>query len=126
MKPKSTVLVIDDNAEIIGALNDFLAKKAYRVITASNGLEGLKLLESEGEKVQLIVTDLVMPFISGVGLISIVKKKYPQMPVIAITGWGEYPEALAAEAQADVVIEKPFELKLLHEHIQKLLQPSKE
>ena len=69
----------------------------------------------------LVVTDLVMPNISGVAIISIVKEKYPKVPVIAITGWGEHPEALANEAKADIVLEKPFELDELNHIINDLL-----
>ena len=117
------LLIIDDNKEILTALTDFLSKKKYDVVSASDGLDGLKLLETEQQGFDLIITDLVMPNISGVGLISIIKKKYPDMPVIAITGWGEHPEALATEAQADRVLEKPFELSELDPLIMELLSP---
>ena len=62
-----------------------------------------------------------MPSISGVAIISIVKEKYPQIPIIAITGWGEHPESLAAEARADIVMEKPFDLSELHNKVEELL-----
>jgi len=117
------LLIIDDNEEILKALYDFFSKKKYEVVSASDGLDGLKLLETEKQGFDLIITDLVMPNISGVGLISIIKKKYPDMPVIAITGWGEHPEALATEAQADRVLEKPFELSELDTLIRELLSP---
>ena len=117
------LLVIDDNKEILNALYDFFSKKKYEVVSASDGLDGLKLLETEKQGFDLIITDLVMPNISGVGLISIIKKKYPDMPVIAITGWGEHPEALATEAQADRVLEKPFELSELDTLIRELISP---
>jgi len=117
------LLIIDDNKEILNALYDFFSKKKYEVVSASDGLDGLKLLETEKQGFDLIITDLVMPNISGVGLISIIKKKYPDMQVIAITGWGEHPEALATEAQADRVLEKPFELSELDTLIRELLSP---
>ena len=117
------LLVIDDNKEILNALYDFFSKKKYEVVSASDGLDGLKLLETDKQGFDLIITDLVMPNISGVGLISIIKKKYPDMPVIAITGWGEHPEALATEAQANRVLEKPFELSELDTLIRELLSP---
>ena len=115
------LLVIDDNKEILTALNDFLSKKNYDVVSASDGLDGLKLLETEKQGFDLVITDLIMPNISGVGLISIIKKKFPDIPVIAITGWGEHPEALATEAQADRVLEKPFDLSELDTLIRELL-----
>ena len=115
------LLIIDDNKEILKALTDFLSKKKYDVVSASDGLDGLKLLETEKQGFDLVVTDLIMPNISGVGLISIIKKKFPDLPVIAITGWGEHPEALATEAQANRVLEKPFDLSELDTVIRELL-----
>ncbi|MBW1958983.1 MAG: response regulator [Deltaproteobacteria bacterium] len=117
------LLIIDDNKDILTALNDFLSKKKYDVVSASDGLDGLKLLETEKHGFDLVITDLIMPNISGVGLISILKKKFPDIPVIAITGWGEHPEALATEAQADRVLEKPFDLSELDILIRELLAP---
>jgi DNA-binding response OmpR family regulator len=117
------LLIIDDNKEILTALTDFLSKKNYNVVSASDGLDGLKLLETEKQAFDLVITDLVMPNISGVGLISIIKKKFPDIPVIAITGWGEHPEALATEAQANRVLEKPFDLSELDIVIRELLSP---
>ena len=115
------LLIIDDNKDILSALKDFFTRKSYEVFSASDGLEGLKLLETEQHGFDLVITDLVMPNISGVALISIIKKKYPDTPVIAITGWGEHPEALATEAQADKVLEKPFELSQLDKLIKDLI-----
>jgi DNA-binding response OmpR family regulator len=115
------LLIIDDNKEILTALADFLSKKKYDVVSASDGLDGLKLIETEQQGFDLVITDLVMPNISGVGLISIIKKKFPDLPVIAITGWGEHPEALATEAQANRVLEKPFDLSELDTVIRELL-----
>jgi len=123
MNKSCKLLVIDDNKEILEALYDFLSKKEYDVVPASNGLEGLKLIENEKQGFDVVITDLIMPDISGVALISIIKKKYPNTRVIAITGWGEHPEALATEAEADHVLEKPFELSDLETLIKKLLPP---
>ena len=121
MTNSSKLLIIDDNKEILDTIYDFLSKKKYDVVSASNGLEGLKLIENEKQGFNLVITDLIMPDISGVALISIIKKKYPDTRVIAITGWGEHPEALATEAEADHVLEKPFELSELEKWIKKLL-----
>jgi DNA-binding NtrC family response regulator len=115
------LLIIDDSEEILTALCNFFTKKKYDVISASNGLDGLKLLDEEGETFDLVITDLVLPNISGVAVISIVKNRFPNTPVIAITGWGEHPEALAKEAQADLVLEKPFKLPSLEKAAKRLL-----
>jgi DNA-binding NtrC family response regulator len=124
MEEKPKILVIDDSKETVAGLQSFLTNK-YDVLTAENGLDGLKHFEEDDNGIDLVITDLVMPDISGVGVISIVKKKYPGIPVIAITGWGEHPEALATEADADLVLEKPFELAELDKHVSDMLAKKK-
>ena len=124
MAKKPKILVIDDSKETVAGLQSFFNKK-YDVLTAENGLDGLKHFEEDDNGIDLVITDLVMPDISGVGVISIVKKKYPGIPVIAITGWGEHPEALATEADADLVLEKPFELAELDKHVTDMLAKKK-
>ena len=126
MKKTFKLLIIDDNKEILDALCEFLSKKKYDISPANNGLEGLKYLEKEKQGFDVVITDLIMPDISGVALISIIKKKYPDTLVIAITGWGEHPEALATEAEADLVMEKPFELSELEKSLKKLLSSKKD
>jgi len=115
------LLIIDDDEHVLANLCHFLADKKYDVTSASDGLEGLELLENDQRRFDLIITDIIMPQISGISLISIIKKKFPGMPVIAITGWGEFPEAFAVESQADKVLSKPFELSELDKAINELI-----
>jgi DNA-binding response OmpR family regulator len=120
MEIKRRLLIIDDSKETVAGLKSYLGQK-YDILTAYNGLDGLKEFEQNEKSIDLVITDLVMPEISGVGVISIIKKKYPGTPVIAITGWGEHPGALATEAEADLVLDKPFELTDLDRHVTALL-----
>jgi DNA-binding response OmpR family regulator len=117
------LLIIDDNSTILDLLDRFFASKQYQVITTTDGLEGLKVLEEED--IDLVITDIVMPTISGAGIISIIKKKYPDMPVVAMTGWGKYPEELASEMEADLVVGKPLDFSTLEEQVGGLLSKNK-
>ena len=119
------ILIIDDDKHVLANLCYFLNDKKYDVTSASDGLEGLKLFENDQQGFDLVITDIVMPKISGMGLISIIKKKFPDTPVIAITGWGEYPGAFARESQADKVLSKPFELSELDKAINELISSKK-
>jgi YesN/AraC family two-component response regulator len=120
------LLIIDDEEHVLANLCHFLNDKKYDVTTASDGLEGLRLFENDQQGFDLIITDIVMPKLSGMSLISIIKKKSPDIPVIAITGWGEYPEAFATESQADKVLSKPFELSKLENAINELISSKKQ
>ena len=122
MTKQKKILVIDDNEDVLTTITQFLTQKNFNVLYASNGLDALKQCEIEKDSIDLIITDLVMPSISGVAIISIVKEKHPKIPIIAITGWGEHPESLAAEAKADIVMEKPFDLSELHNKVEKLIK----
>jgi len=120
------LLIIDDDKHVLANLCYFLNDKKYDVTSASDGLEGLKLFENDQQGFDLVITDIVMPRISGMGLISIIKKKFPDIPVIAITGWGEYPGAFATESRADKVLSKPFELSELDKAINELISSKKQ
>ena len=119
------LLIIDDDKHILDKLCYFLNDKKYDVTSAYDGLEGLKLFENDQQGIDLVITDIVMPKISEMGLISMIKKKFPDIPVIAITGWGEYPGAFATESQADKVLSKPFELSELDNAINELIYSKK-
>jgi DNA-binding response OmpR family regulator len=125
MSQSLKILLIDDDKHVLDKLCYFLNEKKYNVISAANGFEALRLIENDQQGFDLIITDIVMPQISGIGLISIIKKKNSCTPVIAITGWGEYPEAFATESQADKVLSKPFGLSELDSAINELIYSKK-
>ena len=78
MAQKPRVLLVDDSEATVEGLKSFLDQK-YEVSTACNGLEGLRLLEKNEQQPDLVITDLVMPLISGVGVISLLKKQSPEI-----------------------------------------------
>ena len=114
-----TLFIIEDDEQVLSMMRNYFEYLGYKIITASNGMEGLKMVSSA--KYDLVITDIVMPYVSGVGIITVIKEKVPKVPVIAITAYGKNPERLAAEKQADVVLRKPFEMEKLKEHVAQLL-----
>jgi DNA-binding NtrC family response regulator len=104
------LLIVDDNEDILSTFYEFFNSMGYEVKTAADGFVALKILKNKFNFFDCLITDLVMPNISGVGLISIVKKEYPHLKIIAMTGYGDQPGALASEAKADVVLFKPIDL----------------
>jgi CheY-like chemotaxis protein len=114
-----TLFIIEDDEHVLAMMKTYFEYLGYRIITASDGMEGLKMLDSE--QYDLVITDIVMPYVSGVGIVSVVKEKSPDIPVVAITAYGKNPERLAAEKHADVVLRKPFEMEKLKDHVARLL-----
>jgi CheY-like chemotaxis protein len=121
---KKTILVIEDDPDVLQMIVRHLEHLDYDVISARDGMEGLKKLETGGY--DMVITDIVMPYISGVGVVTALKEKWPVIPIIAITGYGKEPEAAALEKKADVVLAKPVKMAVLREHIDRLFSASTE
>ncbi|MBL8194748.1 MAG: response regulator [Blastocatellia bacterium] len=79
------LLVVDDSVEILNSLSDFLMEEGYEVLTASNGVEALELLELT--QVSLIITDLMMPKMGGFEFVERCRKTSPfnQIPIIMMS-----------------------------------------
>ena len=114
-----TILVIDDDQVIRDVLHEFLTEQGYNVVLAVDGLEGLDSIKKK--YYDLIIMDIRLPYVSGIGLVKIARQESPHIPIICITGYGDSPEKIAEEEKADVTLGKPFNLKDLQHHLAKLL-----
>ena len=123
MEQKRRLLIIDDNREIVKSLKAILEQE-YEVLTAYNGFDGIKTFEEYENDVDLVISDLVMPDLSGTGVISFLKRKYPQVPIIAITGWVDDMKTTGASVNADQFLKKPFDVSDLRNSISELLNPA--
>ena len=119
---KKTILLIEDDDVLRKIIEEFLGESGYLVLKASDGLEGIEMINKEA--FDLIITDVVLPHVSGIGVIKMAKTRRPEIPIICITGYGYFPEKLAEEEHADKVLHKPFEFKELTEAIKSLLEPT--
>ncbi len=116
------ILVIDDEASIRDLCARVLARAGFEVTSAGSGEEGLALLSQE--PVDLIVTDIRMPGLSGLDVLKRAKAALPRVRVILITGFGT-PQTLtrAEHAGADRVLTKPFNPAELVAAVRAVLAP---
>ena len=102
------ILVVDDELNMRLVLKAMLGKEGYEVATAADGLEALDILKNSN--IAVIVTDLKMPRLDGMGLLEKVVRNYPSTPVIIITAHGTIDTAVdALKKGAFDYITKPFE-----------------
>ena len=116
------ILVVEDDPDVLATIVQHLELSGYIIETATDGMEGLKKLKSS--RYDLVITDIVMPYVSGAGVVTALKENEPQTPVIAMTGYGKEPETVAMEKKADLVLSKPVKMSDLKEHIVRLLDHS--
>ncbi len=91
---KFTILVIDDEKNIREGLAEYLRMDGYDVLLAADGKEGAQAIE-RGD-MDLVITDLRMPGMSGSELLRLVVSRYPSVPVIVLTGHGTVEDAVEA------------------------------
>ena len=80
------ILIIDDEPQIRSMLTLMLEREGYEVVEASDGVAGIKLYRQN--PADLIITDLIMPNKDGIGMIIDLKKEFPDVKIIAMSGGG--------------------------------------
>ena len=103
------VLVIDDEPVARKQLERLYGQNGYSVVAFSSGEAGLRRLEHDD--IDLVITDIKLPGIDGVQLVSQIQRKYPGLPVIAMTGYAEIHTAVEVlKVGACDFVTKPFDL----------------
>ncbi|MEE9554285.1 MAG: response regulator [candidate division Zixibacteria bacterium] len=104
---KPTVLIVDDEKGIVNILKYVIELEKITVLTANNAEDGMKILENSS--VDAIISDIMLPGMTGVEFMTKAKEKYDNIPVVLITGWsGNSGSDLAKEKLADGYFRKPF------------------
>ena len=120
--PSDRILVVDDEEPIREIVSSMLSSANYKCRQAASGLEALALLES-GEQFELMLSDLMMAELDGIGLLERTKEQFPDMPVIMVTAVHDISVALAAirNGAYDYLL-KPFEREQLLATVRRALE----
>lgn len=123
-KEKASILIVDDNKEFCDILTDFLSAQTDIIVTgiAGNGVDALKLIEEK--KPDLVVLDIIMPLLDGLGVLENLNTMYldPMPRVIVLSAVGQEKIAhRAISLGADYYVIKPFAIDVLVQRIRQLL-----
>lgn len=83
MVMKKRILIIEDNPMVVASLDFKLSKDGYEVILSADGRDGLQQLKSH--EFDLVITDLMLPFVTGIQIIEHIKSNKPELPVIVLS-----------------------------------------
>ncbi|MBL0161143.1 MAG: PAS domain S-box protein [Bryobacterales bacterium] len=119
---RRTVLVVDDEEEVRELAVTILKARGYRTLEASSGREAIAIAESHREPIDLLVTDVVMPGMTGPELAGHMKTRLPQARVVYVSG---YPEEILGQcelpAEEVFFVRKPYTLEALMAKVREAL-----
>jgi two-component system, cell cycle sensor histidine kinase and response regulator CckA len=120
-----TVLLVEDEESVRQLVRETLESRGYRVLEAENGQAGLAVAERHKDKIDLIITDVVMPGMSGHELAQQLLKLRPEIKVLYLSGYTEDVFAGETIAENQAFLQKPFTLQSLSRKVREVLgQPA--
>jgi len=113
------ILVVDDDRDVLNFIRDILETHGYSVIPANNSLAAVDTFRNLSGKIDLVITDIVMPLMEGYELIRNLREIKRDVKIIVVSGYGG--ETAERENMADAFIKKPFESIELLSAVRQLL-----
>jgi CheY-like chemotaxis protein len=119
------ILIVDDEPDGLETLQRSLRIKGHSVWAVTSGQEALEVLAKSGVAADMVVTDYLMPHMNGIELLTAVRSKYGQLPVVLVTAYGSkkvLTEAL--QNGCNGFLEKPFTPAQLQGEIERICGPA--
>lgn len=104
-----TILLVDDEPGLLELLKEGLEDFNFFVFCATNGSEALEIMKMH--QVDCLITDIKMPVMSGIELVTILRENRPTLPVFFITAYQDLPKEVLANLQPKAIIFKPFDIE---------------
>ena len=121
LRGKETILVVEDEEPLRCVVVDLLTQFGYRVLAAASGNEALALVKGRG-KIDLLVTDVVMPEMTGPELAAKAQELRPNLKIIFVSGFTDgHLASFGSLAPEAVLVHKPFSIKTLTAKMRELL-----
>lgn len=117
----TTILVVEDAESIRRMVCAMLAQSGYHCLEAGDGMEALDVLESQGESVSLVLTDIIMPKMNGGELAQRVASSRPEIRIMFMSGYTDDPVARTLEGMPSIFLAKPFTAAALNEKVREAL-----
>ncbi|RMF92563.1 MAG: PAS domain S-box protein [Candidatus Schekmanbacteria bacterium] len=118
-----TILIVEDDERVRNLLSESLNMLGYNILRAKDGNEALERIKVFKGSVDLLITDMIMPGIRGNELSNQLKKIYPQMKTIYVSGYANNTiEEIQKTDKGDIFLQKPFNIKKMAKKIREILK----
>jgi two-component system, cell cycle sensor histidine kinase and response regulator CckA len=127
LRGRETILVVEDDQAVMRAAAATLKRGGYTVLTAANGDEARRLVQSHHGRIDLVLSDVVMPQLSGPELAEFLAATSPELPLVFMTGYSNYPmttESGEGRIANHRAIMKPFRPNVLLSTVREVLDES--
>jgi two-component system cell cycle sensor histidine kinase/response regulator CckA len=122
LRGSETILLVDDEDMIVDVARAMLERLGYRVVTAGDGRQAVAVMEQEGDGIDLVILDLIMPGMNGGKVFDRLREIRPQVPVIMSSGYAIDGEAAAImQRGCSGFIQKPFNMSDLSRKVREIL-----
>jgi two-component system cell cycle sensor histidine kinase/response regulator CckA len=112
--PLATILLVEDEASVRGVTREVLEAEGYRVVEAEDAIDGIRVCEQFRGKIDLVLTDVVMPGMNGRDMARKLTERHPYLKIMFMSGYTDNP--VLREAFSDcrtVYLQKPFTVQTL-------------
>ena len=117
------ILIVDDEDQILRSIAVALQLDDYQVSTAKNGLDALKLLKSPDKQIDMVVTDIQMPVMTGIQMIDELEKSKISIPILVMTGFGTKDMVIEfLQKGVKDYIDKPFAPEAIKMRIERFFE----
>jgi PAS domain S-box-containing protein len=116
-----TILLVADEQGLRTAVREFLRSTGYIVLEASNGMEALQICESYQGRIDMLLTDYIMPGLSGPGLGTLAIKQRPTLRIICMSGYTDRITQVPDSCKTITFLQKPFSLSTLAQTVRHVL-----
>ncbi len=123
-----TILLVDDQADVLALARDILQDKGYRILEAGDAAEALQIAHAHAEPIHLLLTDVVMPGMNGRQLAERLGRERPEMKVLYMSGFSlvlanhETAEAGSGLEAGTPILAKPFSVEGLTQKVREVLE----
>ena len=117
-----TILLVEDEDDLRESLREVLEEEGYRVVDAPDAVSALEALEADGGPLDLLLTDVVMPRMSGRELAERIRERLPEVRILFMSGWDPHASHLWRDEPRVALLPKPFTGDELMHKIRQLLE----
>ncbi len=112
------LLLIDDETDFLDAMARRLKKRNFDILTATSGIDALEVIGKNDEKIEVVILDVKMPGMDGIEILGEIKRKYPLIEVVMLTGHATVSSAIDGMKQgAFDYLMKPCDMDVLVEKV---------